>query len=97
MDPYNLDAAIAEAAGEPFTFTFRDRQWQLPPVGELSIAQLSTIDEGFDGFLAVVRQIDADLADELNDNLNGHGFAKMSEAWMNHSGTTPGESLASPS
>ncbi|MGI5493818.1 hypothetical protein [Microtetraspora malaysiensis] len=97
---FNLDAAIAEAKGKPFTFAYRGRRWTLPAMRELDMWPL--LDQLENGDLAVMRAtLTAAFGDQWEE-FRSHpmptaGLNALFKAYREHSDADMGESQASSS
>lgn len=93
---FDLDAAVVEAKGAPpFQFMFDGRDYQLPNVRTLNVQSLERLDSGPDGMHEVLAADAPDVA-ALARTLPSGALEQLIQAWIAHSGTTPGESSASP-
>lgn len=98
---YDLDAAIAEAVGDPFRFKLRGRLWEVP---SLEAVDSTLVLEAFEDdrmdtgkAMELLAQILGDDWDEFSAGLPLAGLKGFVEKWMDHSGVNQGESQASAS
>ncbi|MFF3671686.1 hypothetical protein [Microtetraspora malaysiensis] len=97
---FNLDAAIAEAQGEPFTFAFKGKPWTLPAMRDLDVWPM--LDAAEKGDLAVVQVVFKAAFGNRWEEFRQHpmprgGLSGLFEAYRKHSDEDLGESSASSS
>ncbi|WP_067171202.1 hypothetical protein [Microtetraspora niveoalba] len=97
---FNLDAAIAEATGAPFTFAFKGKPWTLPAMRDLDVWPM--LDAAPQGDLAVVQVVLKAAFGDRWEEFRSHpmprkGLSGLFEAYRKHSDADLGESSASSS
>ncbi len=92
---FDLDAAIADATGEAFPFTWGGQAYELPSFSSIPADELIGALDGTPAEqLAVIRRHLGDIGDRVFALPLGAVNA-LFEAWMRHSGLGPGEAAAS--
>lgn len=88
----DIDAILAEATYEPYGFTLKGRECELPHLRMLKLAQVRALDAG--KFEDVLNEVASDYADDILD-LPSFALDKVVESWLAHGGVDLGELLAS--
>lgn len=97
---YDLDAAIREDRGEPFTFKFGGQEFTLPHQKDVDKTTLLVADG--EGGSAILDSLRIALGNEQWGRFDAiplsiDGVNKIYAAWNEHSGVTSGEDSASTS
>jgi hypothetical protein len=79
--PFDLDAAIAEAEGDPFAFTWRGTRYEIPPVASWEIKAQRQLSEAADSG-------DEDAMNAALGKLIGPVLEELIEAGMTNGGLT---------
>lgn len=106
---FDLDAAVAKQAGEPFVFTWGDQPFSVPPILDRDIEDqlklIDTIDRMDDiakdpkGLLEIVRlAVGEDLLAQMRKArpIGAKALMTLVTAWVDHEGAALGKSEASP-
>jgi len=95
--PFDLDAVEAEAAGEPFEFTFGGHTYTLPHVQDVDRKVVLTADQG--DIAAMISLFQLGLGDDYErfnaQPMKLRTLEALFKAWLKHCGLEPGELLAS--
>jgi hypothetical protein len=95
--PFDLDAVEAEAAGEPFEFTFGGHTYTLPHVQDVDRKVVLTADQG--DVAAMISLFQLGLGDDYErfnaQPMKLRTLEALFKAWLKHCGLEPGELLAS--
>lgn len=104
-EPFDLDAAVSEAVGEPFRFTWGGQQFELPPILDMDLErQLQIVDaiEALDmktaDSVAVLSTVKLIVGDDLLDRmraarpLGGPALMTLVRRWIDHQGGALGKS-----
>lgn len=95
--PFDLDAVEAEAAGEPFPFTFGGHEYVLPHVQDVDRKVLLAADQGEKA--AMDELFKTGLGDDYErfnaQPMKLRSLEALFRAWLEHSGLEPGELGAS--
>lgn len=97
---YDLDAAIREELGEPFSFTLGRQEFVLPHQKDVDKRSLLIADQ--EGGSAILDSLKLALGAEQWERFDAiplsiAGIEKLYVAWNEHSGVTSGEGSASTS
>lgn len=95
--PFDLDAVEAEAAGEPFVFTYRGHEYSLPHVQDVDRKVLLAADQGE---IAAMNELfraglDIDYEQFNAQPMKVRSLDALFKAWLKHCGLEPGELVAS--
>lgn len=95
--PFDLDAVEAEAAGEPFEFTFGGRTYALPHVKDVDRKILLAAEQGEKAAMDALLQLGlGDEYEEFNAQpMKLRSVEALFLAWLEHCGLEPGELGAS--
>lgn len=92
--PFDLDALAAEAAGEPFRFTYGGREWVIPRVDEVDKRIIDADPENW--AREAFRLAFGDQWAEFNDvPMSLRTLNALLEEWARYSGLNLGEAAAS--
>ncbi len=109
-DVFDLDAAHAEQAGEPFSFKWKGTRWEFPPITDadwriLSIADQLNVADGAedldtDAIASLERLFKLAVPEERAEEWERtrqpiSAMILLFQRWMRHSGQKPGETSGS--
>ncbi len=108
-DVYDLDAAVATTAGEPFKFTWGGKEFTLPPILERDITEQLEIVEAIDSFdgantnpAALLKVIQLAVGEDALEQMRrarpigAAALMQLLRQWIAHQGGDLGKSSASP-
>lgn len=106
---FDLDAAVAETAGEPFVFTWGGQEFTLPPLLSMDIqvqlglvAEIEKLDESNVEPAALLKIVKMVLGEDTLDRMGAvrpvgaAALMALIQQWMAHQGAALGKSSASP-
>lgn len=96
-DVFDLDAFIADAAGEPFRFRFGGDEYTLPPSIDLRAVAALTAGRLDDAFRLLFTADQWDRIQRSTTVFDQRTLLALFDAYAKHSGTSLGESQGSAS